>query len=227
MDAKDDPEPERATPMPKRPPGKKPPPKKSADGTAKKPPPKKAPPPKKKDPAAAAAAPAGCGDDKAEPSPPAAEEAPPADGADEGEEDFDDMIGDDGALSDRVRTHTHNCVVPCFFCSMLVVVDLLISNFCFLLLPSHFCSSRYYFVSLLMMLFPLLRAHADYPIIEGDVVGIELPPQPAGVTRLIFGSGPFGVTVYGTGNGLVVTHVEPEGSGAEQRVEVRLRDMLY
>ena len=56
----------------------------------------------------------------------------------------------------------------------------------------------------------------DYPIIEGDVVGIELPPQPAGVTRLIFGSGPFGVTVYGTGNGLVVTHVEPEGSGAEQ-----------
>jgi len=60
----------------------------------------------------------------------------------------------------------------------------------------------------------------DYPIIEGDVVGIELPPQPAGVTRLIFGSGPFGVTVYGTGNGLVVTHVEPEGSGAEQRVEV-------
>jgi len=60
----------------------------------------------------------------------------------------------------------------------------------------------------------------DYPIIEGDVVGIELPPQPTGVTRLIFGSGPFGVTVYGTGNGLVVTHVEPEGSGAEQRVEV-------
>jgi len=60
----------------------------------------------------------------------------------------------------------------------------------------------------------------DYPIIEGDVVGIELPPQPVGVTRLIFGSGPFGVTVYGTGNGLVVTHVEPEGSGAEQRVEV-------
>mmetsp|Transcript_27133 Transcript_27133/g.46155 ORF Transcript_27133/g.46155 Transcript_27133/m.46155 type:complete len:554 (-) Transcript_27133:712-2373(-) len=60
----------------------------------------------------------------------------------------------------------------------------------------------------------------DYPIIEGDVVGIELPPQPRGVTRLIFGSGPFGVTVYGTGNGLVVTHVEPEGSGAEQRVEV-------
>jgi hypothetical protein len=67
----------------------------------------------------------------------------------------------------------------------------------------------------------LLPLHADYPIIEGDVVGIELPPQPAGVTRLIFGSGPFGVTVYGTGNGLVVTHVEPEGSGAEQRVEVR------
>ena len=59
-------------------------------------------------------------------------------------------------------------------------------------------------------------ADDDYPVIEGDVVGIELPPQPTGVTRLIFGSGPFGVTVYGTGNGLVVTHVEPEGSGAEQ-----------
>jgi hypothetical protein len=60
------------------------------------------------------------------------------------------------------------------------------------------------------------KAGDDYPVIEGDVVGIEMPPQPTGVTRLIFGSGPFGVTVYGTGNGLVVTHVEPEGSGAEQ-----------
>ena len=59
-----------------------------------------------------------------------------------------------------------------------------------------------------------------YPVLEGEVVGIMLPPQPAGVTRLIFGSGPFGITVYGTGNGLVVTHVEPEGSGADHGSEV-------
>lgn len=100
VDVKDDPEPERATPMPKRPAGKKPPPKKSADGTVKKPPPKKAPPPKKKDPAAAAApaAPAADGE-AAEPAPPpAADAAPAAGGADEGEEDFDDMIGDDGII---------------------------------------------------------------------------------------------------------------------------------
>ena len=36
--------------------------------------------------------------------------------------------------------------------------------------------------------------------------GIELPPQPAGVTRPIFDPGPLGVEVHGTGNGLVVTH---------------------
>uniref|UniRef100_A0A7S2RRG8 PDZ domain-containing protein n=1 Tax=Rhizochromulina marina TaxID=1034831 RepID=A0A7S2RRG8_9STRA len=60
----------------------------------------------------------------------------------------------------------------------------------------------------------------DYPIIENGVPGVDLPPQPENITRLVFGSGPFGITVYGTGNGLVVTHVEPEGSGAELRVEV-------
>ena len=30
----------------------------------------------------------------------------------------------------------------------------------------------------------------------------------------------FGVTIASTGNGLLVTYVEPDGAGAEQRVEV-------
>lgn len=59
----------------------------------------------------------------------------------------------------------------------------------------------------------------EYPEIV-SIPGLALPPQPPNITRLVFGNGPFGITVYGTGNGLVVTHVEPEGSGAEMRVEV-------
>jgi len=47
-----------------------------------------------------------------------------------------------------------------------------------------------------------------------------LPPQPSSMTRLVFKAGPFGITVYGTGAGLVVTHVEPEGAGNENGIEV-------
>jgi hypothetical protein len=73
------------------------------------------------------------------------------------------------------------------------------------------------------MCFPsFCPAILDIVINEVDVaaIEIELPPQPTGVTRLILGSGPLGVAVCGTGNGLVVTHVDPEGSGAKQRLEV-------
>lgn len=51
-----------------------------------------------------------------------------------------------------------------------------------------------------------------------------LPPKPDGVTRLTFGPEPFGITIFGTDEGLVVTEVQSGASGAA--LGVRTGDKL-
>ena len=60
-----------------------------------------------------------------------------------------------------------------------------------------------------------------YPPLEGLIAaGLHLPAQPFGITRLLFGPTPFGITCHGNGHALVVTHVEASGQGVEKGVQV-------
>ena len=69
-----------------------------------------------------------------------------------------------------------------------------------------------------------------YPIIDviptpegsSNSGGVELPPTPLGVTRLVFGSGSLGFSLAGHQGSLFITKVPMGGPAANHGVEVKL-----